>query len=292
MKSMGSELKRIRKDQLTREDLVDVVSKQLNETGLADQVGQLQSAVKAQMGQLTKSVLQLQNDHTATAIQVDTLAERIDILETQPAAMASSEPSPEICNALRALRAGVESALRGSNSTIVLLSNWSTETQEVRRAKVDEICKELKLRPKSVTTDSANDKPTPYTQVTFEAVPSVQRFIKAWIAAKVRNIHDAPVYARVAVDKALRQIRKPLVEAEKAIKKYYVQRKEKHEFRINWATGVLTIDKIPKVELTDLLTLRWLDEDLYTAICTVESAPRSSTAATALDPIAIDAPMT
>ena len=184
-------------------------------------------------------------------------------LEERPATAAD----PAVGEALQLLRRGVEASLRKHTSGGILLSNWTEQTSaEARKRQIEDICKDLRLRPRDIQTQMRNDKITPYTSVSFESSTNAQKFIGEWVKKKVRNAAGAPVYARPDIDKAVRQLRKPLIDVEKRVKKLHKEKGEKHEYRMNFDAGAFYVDKVMVAELTPTMQIHWLDETLRAAL--------------------------
>ena len=73
-------------------------------------------------------------------------------------------------------------------------------------------------KPKKVEHVKEGIEVSQFTRVIFESPATVQPFISKFIEKGTKNAHNRPVFARPEVDKVVRKIRNPLVQAEKKVK--------------------------------------------------------------------------
>ena len=171
---------------------------------------------------------------------------------------------------------GTERALKKTSDNVVILQNFASakdgDTEAKRKEHINNVCQAMGdgKKPKKVehVKEGGGNELSQYTRVIFESPATVQPFISKFIEKGTKNAHNRPVFARPEVDKVVRKIRNPLVQAEKKVKDHYHGLKEKHEVRPRGTA--LMVDKAPVAKLVGTAVV-WLNPALKAA-CAADAA--------------------
>ena len=169
---------------------------------------------------------------------------------------------------------GTERALKKTSDNVVILQNFASakdgDTEAKRKEHINNVCQAMGdgKKPKKVEHVKEGNELSQFTRVIFESPATVQPFISKFIEKGIKNAHNRPMFARPEVDKFVRKIRNPLVQAEKKVKDHYHGLKEKHEVRPRGTA--LMVDKAPVAKLVGTAVV-WLNPALKAA-CAADAA--------------------